>query len=151
MQSQKQIGGLILLMATSLIAAAPPKQDALDKHLDGFQGTWKIVNLKANGESAPEEIVAALKLVFKDDTLTFTPGEPGFKNYRYKLDPTTSPASFDMTHSDGSQKGETRKGIYSLEGDRLKICFSNEDDRPKELTAKAESGQLMYTLQREKP
>ncbi len=56
-----------------------------------------------------------------------------------------------MTHADGSKKGETRKGIYLLEGDRLKICFSNEDDRPKELTAKAESEQVMYTLRREKP
>jgi hypothetical protein len=56
-----------------------------------------------------------------------------------------------MTHADGSKKGETKKGIYLLEGDRLKICFGNEDDRPKELTAEADSEQVMYTLRRKKP
>jgi len=53
--------------------------------------------------------------------------------------------------TDGAHKGETRKGIYLLEGDRLKICFGKADGRPKELTAKAGSGQGVYTLKREKP
>ena len=92
-----------------------------------------------------------MKLIFKGDELTFTPGEPGFTQYTFKLDPRTKPASFDMTHADGSKKGETKKGIYLFENDRLKICFGSEDERPKELTAKAGSEQVMYTLQRKKP
>ncbi len=143
--------GLIVLLATSLMAGEPPRQDAVKKDLDGIQGTWKMVALEADGKQAPAEMVAALKLIFKDDTLTFTPGEPGYSNYTYKLDPTTKPARFDMTHADGPKKGETDKGIYSLEGNHLRICFGKADTRPKEFSTTAGSGVGMYTMEREKP
>jgi uncharacterized protein (TIGR03067 family) len=145
-----RLRGLLIVTAASLVAADPPKEDAVKKDRERIQGTWKVVALEADGEPAPAEIVAALKLVFKGDTLTFVPGEPGLTNYTYKLDPTTKPAGFDMTHADGKQKGETDKGIYSLEGDSLKICFGKPGQRPKELTAKAKSGQAVYVLKREK-
>ena len=64
--------------------------------------------------AGPGEIVEKLKLIFKDDKLTFTPGEPGFTQYTFKLDPNTKPASFDMTHADGSKKGETKRGSICL-------------------------------------
>ncbi len=83
------IVGLIVLMAASLIAAEPSKLDSVKKDMDGIQGTWKLVALETDGKQAPAEIVAALKLIFKGDTLTFTPSEPGSTNYKYKLDPTT--------------------------------------------------------------
>jgi len=143
--------GLVVLIANSLMAGEPSKQDAFKKDLDAIQGTWKIVALEAGGKQAPAEIVAALKLTFKGDTLTFTPGEPGFSNYTYKLDPSTKPASFDMTHADGDHKGETQKGIYSLEGNHLKICLGKADSRPKEFSTTADSVQALYTLEREKP
>jgi uncharacterized protein (TIGR03067 family) len=143
--------GLIALLATRLMGGEPPKQDAVRKDRDGIQGTWKIVALEADGKQAPAEIVAALKLVFKGDSLTFTPGEPGFSNYNYKLDPTTTPARFDMTHADGPKQGESDKGIYSLEGNHLRICFGKANTRPKGFTTTAGSGVGMYTLEREKP
>ena len=138
--------GLIVLMVTSLMAGEAVKND-----VDAIQGTWKIVNLEADSKQAPAGIVAALKLTFKGDTLTFTLGEPGFSNYNYKLDPTTKPASFDMIHADGDHKGETQKGIYSLEGNHLKICLGKADSRPKKFTTTADSGLALYTLDREKP
>jgi len=143
--------GLSILMATVLIGAGPPQGDDAKKDKDRIQGTRKIVKLEADGEPGPAGIVAKLKLVFKDDTLTFTPGEPGFTNYTYKLGPTTKPASFDMTHADGKDKGKITRGIYSLEAESLTICFGKTEERPKEFTAKAKSGQMMYVLKREKP
>jgi uncharacterized protein (TIGR03067 family) len=142
--------GLIVLVATSLLAAEPPKQALVKKDVDAIQGSWKLVALEYDGKPAPAEIVAALKLVFKDDTLTFTPGEPGFTNYKFRLDPTTQPAGFTMTHADGTNKGQTEKGIYSLDGDHLKICFGRLEKATNELTAKAQSWQVMYSLDRVK-
>ena len=144
-----RLRGSIIVMATSLIAAGA-SQDAGKKDRGEIQATWKIVTLEVDGQHAPAEIVGKLKLVFKDDKLTFTPGEPGFTNYTYKLDPTQTPPAFDMTHADGTNQGKTEKGIYSLKGDSLKICFGKTDKRPKEFTAKAGSGQAMYVLEREK-
>jgi uncharacterized protein (TIGR03067 family) len=144
------IVGLIVLIATSLIATEPSQQNALQRDIDGIQGTWKIVALECDGQPAPPEIVRTLKLVFKDDTLTFKPGEPGFTNYKYKLDPTVQPSGFALIHADGTNKGESENGIYSLVGDHLKICFGRGKQRPNELTARAGSGQSMYSLEREK-
>jgi uncharacterized protein (TIGR03067 family) len=132
--------------AVPLMAAS--KEDAANKDRENIQGTWKVVAMEADGEQAPAEIVAAMKLIFKGDTLTFKPGEPGFTNYTYKLDPTTKLASVDMTHADGEDKGQTDKGIYFLDGDNLKICMGSPDRRPKELTSKSAA---MYVLKREKP
>ncbi|MGA9777296.1 MAG: TIGR03067 domain-containing protein [Verrucomicrobiia bacterium] len=142
--------GLVVLMLTGSMVAQPSRQDPIKQDLNGIQGTWKIVALEVDGQQAPTEIVATLKLVFKDDTLMFTPGEPGFTNYKFKLDPASKPAGFAMTHADGTQKGKTDKGIYALESDRLKICFCLSGKIPKEFTVKARSGQWMYSLEREK-
>ena len=142
--------GLIVMITASLVRAEPSKQDLVKQDMDGIQGTWKIVALEADGKPAPAEIVATLKFVFKDDTLACVPGEPSFTNYKFKLDPATKPAGFSMTHADGTQKGQTDNGIYSLDGDHLKICFCLSGKIPKEFTAKAKSGQWMYSLEREK-
>ena len=145
------IQSILLLLAANLIAADAPKQDSTKKDIERIQGTWKLVSLEADGDQGPPEIVAKLKLVFKGEALTFTPGEPGFSNYTFKLDTSAKPPRFDMTFAEGPNKGKKLPGIYSLEGESLKICFGPADQHPKELTAKAKSGQVMYVLKREKP
>ena len=142
--------GVLVLLAHILVAADSSAQTGVRKDVDQIQGTWKIVALEYNGKQAPPEIVATLKLVFKNDTLAFLPGEPGFTNYKFKLDPTTKPAGFAMTHADGVKVGNTQHGIYSLEGDRLRICFASGNKIPTVFVAGAKSAQTMYTLKREK-
>jgi uncharacterized protein (TIGR03067 family) len=139
----------LVILAASLVMADGPQKEQAKTDLERIRGTWSIVAMEADGEQAPAEIVATLKLVFKDDRLTFRPGEPGFTNYTFRLDSKAKPPNFDMTHADGNHKGETQKGIYALEGDSLKICLGEK--RPSEFTAKAGSGQVMYVLKRVKP
>ena len=123
---------------------------AVWKDQDAIQGTWKIVTLEFNWRYTPAEMVAVLKLVFKGDTLTFRPGEPGATDFKFELGPFDRPPSFAMTHLEGTAKGVPTKGIYLLEGDRLKICIGDGVKNPTEFTAEAGSGQGMYSLEREK-
>lgn len=135
------VHGLFVLAAAGLIAAEPSglaKQD-----MAGIQGRWKLMALEADGQAAPAEVVATIKLVFKDDTLTFTPGEPGFTNYKFKLDPATKPAGFTLIHADGAHQGESEMGIYLLAGDHLKICVGPAGKAPKEFSTMAGTGQGM--------
>jgi len=132
------------------VAAEPLNQHSLKQDLEGIQGTWKLVALENNGHQAPAEFVILMKLVFKGDTLTFPGGEPGFTYYNFKLAPATKPAGFAMAHADGMKQREANRGIYSLDGDCLLICFGSADQLPTEFTAKAGSGQFMYSLEREK-
>src|SRR5688572_24407371 len=99
----------LVAMTVLLIVPMPSQGDDSKKDTEKIQGTWKLVSLEVNGGKGPAEVVDKLKLVFKEGTLTFMPGEPGYTNYTCKLDPATKPPSFDMTHADGKKKGDTMK------------------------------------------
>ena len=141
----------ILLVAVGPLRGDDPKKgESVKNDKAKIQGAWKLASLEADGVEGPPEVVAAMQLSFKGDKLVFSPGEPGFTRFTFKLDSTTKPPSFDMTHADGADKGKTTKGIYAWEGDTLKICLG-EEKRPKDFTAKADSGQARYVLKRTKP
>jgi len=44
----------------------------------------------------------------------------------------------------------TLKGIYTLDGDTLKICLTEKGDRPKEFKLDADSKAALMTLKRDK-
>lgn len=115
-----------------------------------IQGTWRTVLLEANGQQGPAEVVAVLKLVFKNDTLTFTPGEFGFTNYKFKLDATAKPPGFTLVHADGPEAGKSDSGTYLLEGDRLELCFWASNRIPADAVARAEAPVAKYGLVRAK-
>lgn len=146
MPLRNPIAGFIVLMMCTEFSADPGKPDSIEKELRRFQGTWKIKTLESDGNRAPVEFVESLRLVFKGDSMTFVPGEPGFTNFENRIDPNLKPATIDMTHADGTNQGKTRKGIYPLEGDRLRFCFGNTDERPDDFSMKPDSGRAMYTL-----
>jgi hypothetical protein len=94
MQLHKLIGGVILLTATSLVAAEPPKQDSVKKDLNEILGTWQVTAIETDGMAGPAEIVEKLTLNFKDDKLTFTPANLDSRSTRLGLTRTPSrPAS----------------------------------------------------------
>ena len=134
-------------------AAAKPAEQKDPAMLDqaAIQGKWKVVAMEAQGNQAPAEVVAVLKYEFKDDKLTITPGEPGFAHYTFKLNSSTKPAAIDITAAEpGRGADDMEKGIYTLEGDHLKIWLGN-NKRPTRMTADARSGQALVELKREKP
>jgi uncharacterized protein (TIGR03067 family) len=57
----------------------------------------------------------------------------------FELDPKTHPKQLDLTALRGDLKGVTRKGIYELEGDALRICIpinQEIDKRPSSFDSK---------------
>lgn len=123
-------------------------------HADGkptqekdLQGTWKIQSLEADGDPAPEEIVKTLKWKIKGNTITVVPGEPGFTNYTFQVDGSKKPGHFEMTPTEGPQKGKPQKGIFERDRDLLKLCFSAKE-RPEKFTSKGD--QVLYILKQEK-
>jgi hypothetical protein len=66
-----------------------------------------------------------------------------------KLDPAKTPKTVDASIVRGPQKGEVLLGIYSLEGDTLKVCLQmSGQERPTEFTAQAGSGRLYLVSKR---
>jgi uncharacterized protein (TIGR03067 family) len=147
----KRFALAVMALGGLTLAAASQTADA-KKELGKLQGTWNVVALEANGQKAPAELIKNAKLVFKGDTYTFHSGDQVIEGM-VSLDLTKTPKQIDAKQLSGPGKGKTRKGIYQLEGDDLKLCLGQAggDVRPKTFaTAEGEPARL-YVLKRAKP
>ncbi len=136
------------LIAAGATGAGKATEDKEKK--ENIAGTWTVVTVERNGEKQPEDRVKMMKLTITKDKMTIKTAERTFE-MTYKLDTTKQPATIDMTYLEGPQKDKVSQGIFSLDGDNLKICFGIPDkDRPKEFSTKADSGHVLIVLKREK-
>jgi uncharacterized protein (TIGR03067 family) len=70
------------------------------------------------------------------------------------IDPAINPSQLDFKVTEGPLKGSVVAGIYHLDGDELKLCYSTsskDKDRPLEFKGKPDKGIILLTLKREKP
>ena len=140
---------VIVLALVSLAAAAANAQDATVKdEMKKLQGTWKVVALEGAGEKATEEYLKKkeMQLLVKEDRLSFS-GTQGLQPYR--LDPAAKPKAIDFL---GDAAKVINKGIYELDADTLKLCFSQQPtlEHPKDFNTKG-TKYFLFTLKREKP
>jgi uncharacterized protein (TIGR03067 family) len=111
-------------------------------------GSWTVVSGQEDGKALPPEKVKGSHVVITKDTLTCQE-ENQKRVMTYKLDSSTTPKQIELTTTEGSDKGKTSHGIYSLDGDALKICFAQPgNDRPKEFTSKEGSKAVSFVLKR---
>jgi uncharacterized protein (TIGR03067 family) len=74
-----------------------------------------------------------------------------FEEGTFKLDPSTTPKSFDLTGTNGPNKGKQLLAIYELDGDNLKVCYDlTGKTRPKEFKTTEGSQLYLATFKREK-
>jgi uncharacterized protein (TIGR03067 family) len=144
----------LMVVAMVCLVAAIGRLSAADedakKDLKALQGTWKVTKLTFDGKDAPEDVVKKMVCTIKDDTYTMKDGDKK-ESGTLKLDPTEKPKTIDFVIKEGDDKGKTQHGIYTLDGDNLKICMAKPGkDRPKELSSKEDSGNILVVLKREK-
>jgi uncharacterized protein (TIGR03067 family) len=117
---------------------APADQDKL-------QGTWIVVSAEKDGKIDLRRKGA--KVTYKGDTFARQMPKANARG-TFKLDPTGKIKAMDITYVEGPEKGETWAGIYSVDGDTLKLCYAAVGrPRPTEFTSK--QGQLLILLERE--
>ncbi len=139
----------LILVAGLLVAADKPKQGETDAEQKKLQGTWMVVSGEASGNKMPQTETEKLRIIITGSKIAFkTPDKA--EEMTYKLDPAKKPKEIDITHP--KVKDGTVNGIYSIEGDNLKICYSKrEKERPDQFATKAGSRQILFILKREKP
>jgi uncharacterized protein (TIGR03067 family) len=131
------------------LARLKTKVEAEMKELDALQGSWKVVALEMNGGSAPAAAIQGAKIIIKGDqfesiamgaTLTGT----------IEINPSATPKTFDLVYSSGSGLGHRSLGIYELDGNKWKACFTaREAARPTEFAAPKGSAVVLDHLERE--
>jgi uncharacterized protein (TIGR03067 family) len=141
---------VLVLGAVVLIAAGESSEEAVKKEIAKLQGTWSVVSAEWDGNKAPEAKIKMVKIVFQQDKIIRHQGDKTVETEDYKVDPSKNPKSIDVTYLEGERKGESSQGIYSLDGDTLKICMSYSTNRPTEFETRADSKRHLLVLKREK-
>jgi uncharacterized protein (TIGR03067 family) len=110
--------------------------------LKALQGTW--VTAQDQGIDA--------KWTFEGETLKASVNGTDY-TCKVKVDPKAKPhATIDLTVDEGPEesKGKVSKGLYKLDGDKLKLCVSVPGkDRPKEFE-QSEDEAYVFELKKEK-
>jgi RNA polymerase sigma factor (sigma-70 family) len=123
------------------VADAGRKPDAPRTDLDRLQGVWSVVSIEQGGKPARLE-----KAVFMVDgkRACWQTSEHEMQGGLY-LDPTSKPRTYDFVMST-----RTMEGIYSLDGDTLRLCYNlgTEAKRPVGFATEKGSQQVLFVLKR---
>ena len=121
---------LLPILVVGVLAAglAPAAQDRADENKGpkAFEGTWVAVFAQLNGKQAPKEALKDVTMTFAGEK--FTLKEPRIGRVvegTFRIDPSKSPREYSATAVVGGRK-LTTVGIYELDGDTLKICYTPE-------------------------
>jgi uncharacterized protein (TIGR03067 family) len=144
----------IALLVIGLLLAADDPNDAKKKDLDKLQGTWIASSIDYNGEKQLGDNVKELKVIVEGGKMTLKSEAPEVEKYgkaTIKIDPSTMPKIVDFTIAQGDEKGTTFEGIYDVDKDEWKLCLKPfGKERPAKFESKADSGDVLIILKREK-
>jgi uncharacterized protein (TIGR03067 family) len=129
----------------------PPSRQAARDDLKKFQGTWECVSMEREGDEIPPEQLKGSSVVYEDDMATLYRDGEFFRRGIITLDPSKTPKRINTWDLGGPYADESVPGIYEIDGDTLKICFSRpKAARPTEFTTKKEPGFLVCVYKRKK-
>ena len=126
---------------------------ATKKATERMQGAWQLKALNREGDSEPlKGITANMQIVVEGDRRTVQAGKAVYTQAYYAIDPYAQPPAIDVIVTGGSMRGQTLLGIYSIEGDRMRVCLASAGrDRPRDFNPRAGSGQTLQELERVSP
>jgi uncharacterized protein (TIGR03067 family) len=126
----------------------PMESDDEPKEPAPLEGTWELIQMMTGG-ARPE--ISWMRVTFREGNVTWQQKDFDF-NETYKLDASKNPKTIDLTvTSEGRLKGQTREGIYRIDGNRLQICMVVRPDarqRPAEFKAGQGSNCMRFVLKR---
>ncbi len=143
---------LDLLLAALLVTAVSGRaltQEGSGDDARRLQGTWQVDPAMYRDVKDPDVLksVKAVRVIFAGKTATFRHPPGNEEKVLFHLDPTKKPKQIDFS--------EGAKGIYELDGDTLKLCWTKEaktQGRPKAFPTekKADLDLQFYILKRAK-
>jgi uncharacterized protein (TIGR03067 family) len=142
---------LTLFLLAGLLASAPaPRKDAARDEATKLVGTWVLISCEGDTGKVPDEILKkeVVRFIIRSDTITMTTNGENKELDQYELEPKAKPKTIDLI----DKEGRRALGIYSLEGDTLRICWrEGGKPRPTAFAAKPGYGADLLVLVREKP
>jgi uncharacterized protein (TIGR03067 family) len=130
----------VLLVAASLGSDAPKEYDGATEN--EIEGTWRIVAVDLDGRRLREEAPWG-KLTFRAGRWQFS-AENGVVAASYTTDASCRPAHLDVIYD-----SDTRKFVYRIDGNTLRMAEAQNwgDPRPRSIDGK---GIIVHTYKRVK-
>jgi uncharacterized protein (TIGR03067 family) len=140
----------LLITICAAFCLTPTPEDAAKKDLASMEGEWNLVAMEVDGKPVPAEKLVSAKLTIRGDKYTLVSRNKQHE-VELKLDPSKSPKEIDMTFLDGPNKDRVGKGIYEINGDKLKICRSldPQDERPKDFKTEGKVNYFVMVWERQ--
>jgi len=134
------LGGWTALVTPLLAADAASEKEKL-------QGTWKSFSYEASGAVKDSRSVS---LTIADNLIEAIVGDD-VGRFEFDLDIDASPKEIDLVRLLGKlpMPERTDKGIYSLSGDELTICFGGQT-RPEKFAIRPNSDDSLIKLKRQR-
>jgi uncharacterized protein (TIGR03067 family) len=135
-----------------LIAPDDVKDEAVKKELKKLEGNYTIATAEVNGTQIQENALEQFKLRIEGNKWSVTTNQ-GKIEATITIDPAKNPKTIDFAYTEGQQKGQSTRGIYSLEGDRIKLCrtLTEDKERPAGFASQPESGFLPVVWKKAAP
>jgi uncharacterized protein (TIGR03067 family) len=144
------VRSLSILPAALLLFGQAEAPDAAKKELERLQGTWVMAALEVNGMDVGVQKVQGAGLTIKGDRYRVkTKGMD--HECVLRLDPKKKPPAIDMIFTEPDGREKVCKGIYELDGDKLRICrgLGADQDRPNQLATWPGTNYFVVTWKRE--
>ena len=145
---------LLLTLKREKPTKEKPKGDKPEADKQAIQGVWQVTDFEANGNAAPEkaEVIKKIKTakwIFTAHKMTYQLGGKD-SPADYTLDPSKTPKEIDFMPLDDPNNVKPQLGLYSLEGDTLKLCLPGpqEGPRPTKMAADDAGKNVLLTLKR---
>jgi uncharacterized protein (TIGR03067 family) len=140
-----------LSLAVGLVLGEEAPDGEAKKELKRLQGTWVAVKVEEGGKALPAAKIKGWSLTVVGNKYAFRPGRASVEGV-YRLSPGDRPKRVDATRTNGPDKGKVLEGIYELDSDELKMCFSSPGGkRPTAFSTGDGGGQRFYFFKRARP
>ncbi|HZZ80337.1 MAG TPA: TIGR03067 domain-containing protein [Gemmataceae bacterium] len=94
--------------------------------LDRMQGTWTIVSLVEQTKSIPAAETDTVEYVIKKDVMSVYDKGKLEAQYQVTIDATKTPKAIDFKHLIGENKDRIEPGIFTFDGDKLKLALDEK-------------------------
>ena len=145
MRSLAALVSVVIFVGTG--RADEPKKLTAAEALQLFQGTWQVESWEEGGKAAAEKELKTRSAFFGANIFFFRRDEKTNQAGTIQLDPAKSPPTVNFSVREGKGRDDVLLGIYSVDGDTLKLCFDPTGQaRPKDFKSDDKDGFTLVTL-----
>ena len=119
-----------MLLLAAITAPAFAADPADDKQM--LQGTWKPKEAILGDNKIDMMVLEKATLAIEGEQYTITIGDKTEKG-TLSIDPMKSPKTMDIFPTQGDNNGKTFLAIYTIDGEKLTVCYSlDQVSRPED-------------------